>query len=876
MKKLTAIFLTVVMLFTCLSDTAIAAGYYSEAAGTGPVEVIYDIPIFAMYGYLDSHHAIAITLPNNFGAPQDVTDSIRWDIYYAGSKFKLKPGEPYKALEEPEFNPYAKGGYVDEQLICFGALTRNYSGDGLWTTLPIQNQYGSVTSIRIKATFNIKGGINNSSINNIDSHSYLQLVDSETYEPVIGSTVYGPDWKATVREHHEGNFHPVTGTTHSGYCNLCGKIITEDCMFSGGFCEWCLQEERFTPVYWEPKDSELPNMSAANEAVLSVKLNKPIVGMAEYTLYAKASADVSDNWFNVPSERVFVDTVSVDGTASELNFRVPAEYINSGCEFAAFENIMLLNQDVMVDYMHVDRTKVGNEAGSSGRLSWKAAGDDRAYYDGFPINYTKIGAAYLNMGADVEAIQYSLTADTSGTYYRLNPVNGTVNFGTPTSDGTRIGFNSISVTFDSNKIVVRGGKFSSQHYAKLDYSKGSISIYKFPGECIWKSKGYSFEGEDPFDTDITAYDNRLCISPINSYIMLEYNAEYYVVIDPGVITFEDGTSFEGIKKGRWTFKTLTEAEDHEHVSAVWKNDKDSHWHICEICGRKYGTEGHKLDSNCRCTVCDKTSHTASPDRRNVKAATCTEQGYTGEGYCVKCFVTIDKGKNTPALGHNTHWVGNSNNPYHWNRCYRCNRNVSQELHTFENGKCTVCGVRDPSILQSPEGFVKTAWKYVGYTGREMHDLFGLNSGHYTGSGSWSKDAWCDRFVYFVARECGLDGAISSSSLGNQASLGRAVNSPQPGDLVFFDWKNGGGIDHVGIVCEVNGDEFGVVHGNYHVSSEDQGVVCGPNNTSLGRSCKFKHGGINYTDYWNVGCKKLENLLESTGTTYLKAKPPQQQ
>ena len=560
MKKLTAILLTVVMLFTCLSDTAIAVEYSSETAGSGYVEVVYIIPLYVAYGWLDNNYAIAITLPNNFGGPQDVTDSIRWEAYYAGSKFNLKSGDPYTVLEEPEFNPNAKGGYVDEQLILFGAFVHGYF-DGSWATLPLQNQFGVATSICIKATFNIKGGIGNSHINNIDNYSYLQLVDAETYEPVIATAFYGTSWSATVREHHEGNFSPVTGTTHSGYCNLCGKTITEDCSFVGGYCEWCQQEERYAPVYWEPKDSELPNMSAANEAVLNVKLNKPIVGMAEYTLYAKASADVSDNWFSMSSERVFVDTVSVDGTASELSFRVPTEYIYSGCGFVAFENILLYDSDIMADYMHVDRAKVGNEAGSKGRLSWKAAGDDKLYFDGLPTNYTKLGVQHnysLNMGADVEAIQYSLTADTSGTYYTLNPANGTVNFGTPTADKTQIGFEELTITFNK-AILTNGTYYNSQKYAQLDFSKGTISLYKSNGERVWQAYQSTFDDRNTsIDIRVDTSKNActLLIRPSNSHVMLEYDTSYYVVIDPGVVLFENGTAFEGISKGQWCFSSI--------------------------------------------------------------------------------------------------------------------------------------------------------------------------------------------------------------------------------------------------------------------------------------------------------------------------------
>ena len=52
----------------------------------------------------------------------------------------------------------------------------------------------------------------------------------------------------------------------------------------------------------------------------------------------------------------------------------------------------------------------------------------------------------------------------------------------------------------------------------------------------------------------------------------------------------------------------------------------------------------------------------------MKAATCTEKGYTGDKVCTVCKETIEKGSVTNALG-----------------------------HSYENGKCTVCGAKKPVV-----------------------------------------------------------------------------------------------------------------------------------------------------------------------------------
>lgn len=44
-------------------------------------------------------------------------------------------------------------------------------------------------------------------------------------------------------------------------------------------------------------------------------------------------------------------------------------------------------------------------------------------------------------------------------------------------------------------------------------------------------------------------------------------------------------------------------------------------------------------------------HKEAAERKNVKAATCTEKGYTGDVVCSVCGATIEHGEETPALGH---------------------------------------------------------------------------------------------------------------------------------------------------------------------------------------------------------------------------------
>lgn len=93
------------------------------------------------------------------------------------------------------------------------------------------------------------------------------------------------------------------------------------------------------------------------------------------------------------------------------------------------------------------------------------------------------------------------------------------------------------------------------------------------------------------------------------------------------------------------------------------------------------------------------------------------------------------------------------------------------------------------------------------------------------------DAWCSTYASAVAIEADLTDIIPTEcGCQKHIELFKALGSwtendahvPAAGDYVFYDWQdsagyktgdNTGNADHVGIVCEVNGDTITVIEGN---------------------------------------------------------------
>ena len=121
---------------------------------------------------------------------------------------------------------------------------------------------------------------------------------------------------------------------------------------------------------------------------------------------------------------------------------------------------------------------------------------------------------------------------------------------------------------------------------------------------------------------------------------------------------------------------------------------------CTVCG------AYLADSD---FIVKALPHTAAADLANVKDATCTEAGYTGDSVCKWCGKLLKAGEEIPALGHKTEvkdakaatcteagYTGDE-------VCTVCNETIKKgEVipalgHKYENGVCTVCGEKEPVV-----------------------------------------------------------------------------------------------------------------------------------------------------------------------------------
>lgn len=445
-KKILAVVLAVMIAVSAMAITVFADQTIALYPRTNPgvsgnpvtdkhtisVSFTFDIPLYALYGYMDSEHYMVFTLPTNFSGD---TTKINWTIIVNGTPYALESTTPGAKLEAPVYDAAMKDLQVSEHRVNFGYVTHGFI-KGYDTTIPQSTAYGDIQTVRLVADIVINN--NNGSYNQwytgvgtdpftVPWGQYTNLANVQFYNAdgsiVNGSRSFIKDWNPTYSFNEEK-------TDKGSYV-----FVTEDWTTA-----WVGTDRHnkvsSAPLTW---DHTLQNKAAiygaaAETVQLVVKLADPITGQATYSLWAATDDRIQDNWWSYSGTRTYVGEVKVDGAkVTELVFDVPlsvlydsAKYGTYNQEFVIFENITLKNDTLMRGYLRYKAEwwepgpagdtaiNLGKSANSSlGRLSW--AWSDKVRFDGEQVRYAAGGVTDPNFYypaeiADIYA-QYNGPAD---------------------------------------------------------------------------------------------------------------------------------------------------------------------------------------------------------------------------------------------------------------------------------------------------------------------------------------------------------------------------------------------------------------------------------------------------------------------------------
>lgn len=235
-------------------------------------------------------------------------------------------------------------------------------------------------------------------------------------------------------------------------------------------------------------------------------------------------------------------------------------------ESHAFEGCAKIEELIIPDSVTIIELSAFKDCTGLKRITFEGNAPERDSLGGcFTDNVT--ATAYYPAGNDTwtEDIRQSYggtitwvtyNPDGSQSNYIFYPENGATEVGSVSASGEKVGIDKLTITFD--KKIKKNSDNDSR--ALLDFSAGTIAIYRKDDDTlVWKAE------EDPFtpgtagtEVCVDSAQTTLVIEPVNRNNMFDFDTEYYVVVDAGVIIFEDNTKSEAITEGNWKFTTIPE------------------------------------------------------------------------------------------------------------------------------------------------------------------------------------------------------------------------------------------------------------------------------------------------------------------------------
>ena len=230
--------------------------------------------------------------------------------------------------------------------------------------------------------------------------------------------------------------------------------------------------------------------------------------------------------------------------------------------------------------------------------------------------------------------------------------------------------------------------------------------------------------------------------------------------------------------------------EHSDADETWNYDENGHWCQC-ACGFTYAKGTHN-GGNATCTtkaVCDTchveygtvdSSAHGQTEVRNASEASCNQEGYTGDTYCVDCGEMIATGSAIPATG----------------------KHIGGEATCMEQAVCEVCGTAYGELDADNHKYPSHFWPVEEATCTEP---------------GYSGDAYC---------ECGeimWYGEVTPPN-GHQDYDGDGICG-ECGERIICDQHTGGTATCTQqAVCEVCGTAYGELDADNHGETEIKGAV----------------------------------------------------
>lgn len=210
-----------------------------------------------------------------------------------------------------------------------------------------------------------------------------------------------------------------------------------------------------------------------------------------------------------------------------------------------------------------------------------------------------------------------------------------------------------ALSLGDDPVLTGGGRVVVYGTNKADFNSLSLSKADDPTKAVPvaisaypQGSAYGVYLENPEETRVFAvlgadeaadFDVLCEIANMNKVPSGSYSGTIYLYVGyttDGNVKAGDAANDVDLSQLARCEVTVNLSVGHVHSpDAAWSSDADGHWHACSGCADKLDYEVH------------------TPKTVNAKAATCTEDGYTGDTVCSVCGYEISQGEAVPATGH---------------------------------------------------------------------------------------------------------------------------------------------------------------------------------------------------------------------------------
>lgn len=410
----------------------------------------------------------------------------------------------------------------------------------------------------------------------------------------------------------------------------------------------------------------------------------------------------------------------------------------------------------------------------------------------------------------------------------------------------------VDSTVPTGKIYIYNDVDNQQTIAiNASDDKAVVGYYWGTSATVANNTFYTVSGKSylstPFAIDkegtyyLTVKDSVGNYSKTNSFVFnkVNFNANkgyvtspYRIILNSDSITLPSATRSGYTLKGWSTSSTATKAEyavggtykvsSNVTLYAVWEANH-THSYISMVTTaatcKSYGIKTYKCE-NCTASYIETiaknaSNHAGGTEVKNVRTATCTAEGYTGDTYCKGCGVKIKTGTTIPKLSHT---YGK----------YVSDKNATYKKDGTKTAKCTVCGKKKTVTEEGTRLVVKRPSTVKVEQSTSSIKL------------TWSKCTGADGYGVYLKKSSGW------SLLGTTSKLTGTIKKLKAGTTYTFA---------VQPYVIINGSKVGGEYISLTVSTLPATPTAKVSSTSKGKvtvSWNAVTGGQKYQLYYKVG------------------------